>query len=163
MIFKDLVQRLVEIYKQNSYTNDVKRKNMIERFVFYTEYIFKVGVSAYTLCALILLLVPIYIYFVDGGRIVLFNFFFPGTDETTFLGCVINFVLQVLELFFGLVGSAGSDFFFAMLIINVPVMSNILKDNFYEMNEILKEKKIDKLKVHGKFLNIILIYREMAE
>lgn len=163
MVFKDLVKRLIEIYKQNSVTIDLKRKNMINKFVFFTEYLFKIGVSAYLFCALPLVIVPIYFYFVEGESVQILPLYFPGINETTLFGYAIHIVLHIIYLFFGWAGSAGSDFFFALLIINVPLMSNILKDNFDELNGMLKEKKIDTWTVRGKLVNIILIYGEMTE
>lgn len=159
----ELVNKLVSIYKENSFTNDPNRCEMIKLFVFLTEYMFKIGISAYLFACVPLFLTNIYFYFIKGELNPLVPLFIPGIDSNTYHGYIIHYVFHTIVILLGFVGSTCSDFFFAMLIINVPVMSNILKDNFDELNASMAQKKLNASIVHGKFINILLIYREKSQ
>lgn len=58
------------------------------------------------------------------------------------------------------IGSACTDFMFIMIIVNTPVLSNILTDEVQEINGFLRKEEVDVMAATGKFRNILLMHRE---
>lgn len=158
-----LVDKIIDVYRQNSHSNVHKRYMLMNRFCNHTEMIFKLGSALYSLSVISYFLYPIYIYVLDREYMVLLPLYLPGVNEQSISGYTVLITFHIFLLIFGFVGSCASDFLFTMIIINARVMSNILRDNVNELNEILATKNYEKVTMKMKLKNIFLIHQEMTK
>ncbi|XP_031616751.1 putative odorant receptor 83c [Contarinia nasturtii] len=71
--------------------------------------------------------------------------------------------IHTVFIILAVIGSACTDFMFIMLIVNVPVLSNIFNENLSELNEMLREEDMNMLFVKAKLRNILLMHREFCD
>lgn len=158
-----LINKLVEVFKMNAKVTVNGRQEMLERHLTFTELLFKGGVFFYTISTFGYFLYPLYHYHTFNEVIPLVPSYLPGVDENTQTGFIILTIFHLFIIIFGLFGSACIDFNFMMIIVNVPVLANILKDNISEQNEMLIKKKTMPVMIKAKLRNIFLLHREITE
>lgn len=158
-----MIDKIINIYTQNSNIKAFKRYQLCERFTFYTEYIFKIGMSLYSLSVTTYYLYPAYTYITERKLIPIIDLYFPGIDENTPTGYVTYLIFHTTLSVLALIASSCSDFLFTMIIINVPFMATILSENIDELNEILRDEDHDRHFAKMKLRNIILIHKEFNE
>lgn len=158
-----MIRKIIDVYKHNSRTKHRRRQQLCRRFIFYTEFLFKIGVSTYFVAILAFFLYPIYMYFIHDELAPIAPVFLPGIDETTGWGYIVLVFFHTVEMYGAFFGTAGSDLLFAMLIINMPIMARIFSDNVDEFNEFIHEKAYDRLRMKMLFRNILLQHKEIIE
>lgn len=157
-----MIDKIVDIYRQNASSNAYRRYRMCQRFALYTEFIFKIGMVLYLFSVSTYYVYALFVYVMEKKLVMLMYLFFPGLDESTNAGYVVHLVFHIILTTFGFIGSCGSDFCFTMIITNVPLMANILSENIDELNEIVRAKMHDRLHAKMKFRNILLIHKEIT-
>lgn len=158
-----MINKIVDIYKQNSNTKAYKRYRMCRRFTLYTEYIFKIGMVLYFVSISTFYLYPLYVYVTENEVAMIVDLYLPGVDESTIAGLVTHIIFHIILTTAAFMGSTSSDFLFTMIIINVPLMANILSENIDELNEIVRVEKHDRHHAKMKFRNILLIHKDITE
>lgn len=159
----ELVNKLVDIYRVNSEVNNYGRQEMLDRYLMITAYLFKVGLTLYTLATFGYFINPLYQYIVNNEMIPFIFSYFPFVDETTTTGFTIITILHLQQLIEGLLGTACTDFSFTMIIVNVPVLSNIFCDGIKDLNALLKDKRPKLVMIKVRLLNTILQHREITQ
>lgn len=162
-IIVGLVDKLVDIYKVNSKVTAHNRQEMLERYLTFTEYLFKIGLFLYIMATSGYFIYPFYRYVKFNEIIPIIPMFLPFVNEDSTIGFSILTFFHLNAILYGLLGCACSDFSFTMIIVNVPIFSNIIGDNITELNEMLKQKRPDPVLIKAKLRNILLQHQETTE
>lgn len=158
-----LVNKLIGIFRVNSKVITHGRQEMLDRYLTYTEYLFKVGIALYFFASTGYFVYPFYRYKVYNEIIPILPNYLPYVDENTNTGFIILTIFHLNLIVLGALGTACSDLSFTMVIVNVPVLGNIFTDNIKDLNDILKEKRPNLPMMKARLLNIFLQHREIAE
>lgn len=159
----ELVDKLVDIFRINSKVSAHGRQVMLDRFLKYTEYLFKMALSLYVLASGGYFIYPFYRYKTADEMVPVMLSFLPFIDENTTSGYVILFVFHVNLIILGTLGTACSDLSFTMVIVNVPVLGNIFGDNIEDLNETLRDEHQNLRFIKARLMNILLQHREIFE
>lgn len=162
-IIVGLVNKLIDIFKVNTTVMAHDRQAMLERYLIFTEYMFKVGLFLYAFASFGYFIYPIYSYVKFNKIVPILPSYLPFVDEDKTIGFTILTIFHLNVIVYGFLGSSCSDFSFTMVIVNVPILSKITCDNIIELNEILKEMRPNVVMIRAKLRNIILQHQEMAE
>lgn len=109
------------------------------------------------------LLNPLYSHFWHDEIVPLMAIYMPFIDENTTKGFIGLTIMQLVFLVLAVIASAGVDFLFIILIFNMIFFARIFADNVNELNDTVREEKVDHDVIKGKLLNILLIHREIFE
>lgn len=98
------------------------------------------------------------------GEIVPFApIYYPGINEKTVGGFIVLAGYQTLVISMAFVAASACDFLLTLLIINVPIMAELIEMEIQTLNDILSTEKIDVPMVKFKLRNILLMHRETTE
>lgn len=136
---------------------------MFNRFAFYTEIVLKIGITLYFLSTVSFYANLIYTYVFEGEIVAPLPTYFPGVDENSIGGFVVLFGYHSLIMFLGFVAASACDFMFTMLIVNIPVMAELIKMEMGRLNDILTGEKVDAPLMKCTLRNIVLMHRGMTE
>ncbi|XP_065359289.1 odorant receptor 67d-like [Calliphora vicina] len=84
-------------------------------------------------------MVPLYMLIFQNTRIDIMPFIFPFIDTSTDFGFYLTFVLHIICVFFGGYGNFVVDSWLFIYAAHVPLMKNILKCKFDDLDAILEE------------------------
>lgn len=136
------------------------RQRLFQKFATYNFYVVFIGIILYALSAIAYLVYPFIMYYLERKFVPLLTIFVPGVDEKTIDGYITLSCIHIIILLVASLGLAGVDLFYAILLVNIPVMSNLVKIECTDLNALLKEKpKLDYL-WKQKFKNILLMHLE---
>lgn len=90
-----IIDKIVDIYKQNSDIKAYKRYQLCKRFTLYTEYIYKIGVLLYSLSVVTYYAYPLFMYFAENKLLPIVDLFLSGIDETTIIGYITYLVNHI--------------------------------------------------------------------
>lgn len=161
----EIIDQFIDYYKMNAKHKSPKRQQLLQTHAFFTEVLQKGGLFLYFFAGLFYFVEPTYMFLFRNKIIPVFPVFFPYVDETTSSGYIILTMIHIVYLVTAVLGSAVTDFTFIMIIVNIPVLSNIFTDEVNELNKSLedKEEEVDVLQVKGRFRNILFMYRKIFE
>lgn len=162
-IVVEVMDKFIDIYMMNAKTDKRSRQKLLHKYGFYTEVVLKGGFILYCLAVAFYFINPLYSYFFRNEIVALIPLYFPYFDENTKAGFIGISVIHIIFFVVSVVGSACTDFMFIMIIVNVPFLSNIFKDNLSDVNEMLREEEVNILFVKAKLRNILLMHREICE
>lgn len=157
------MDQFIDIFKMNAKNPSRTRQMLMQRHAFITELVLKGGFVLYAMAGLFYFIEPIYAFVYYNEFIPLVPVFFPYIDENTTVGYVILTLIHIIYIALATIASACTDFMFIMIIANIPVLSNIFKDEVKELNETLSEEDADIRVVRGRLRNILLMHRELWE
>lgn len=163
--FKELawmVSFLFEIYKENTKSKNMKIVAMLEKITFYMDVLFKLGAAVYFGCVLLYIVYPIYVYFFEHKIMTIFPYQIPGIDPQTANGYLITTAFQLFGLITGFFGISSSDFFFSLIVLNIPVFPHIIGIQIEELNALLNKENQNVAHVRQTFFNLLLMHREMS-
>lgn len=155
--------KIIMIYEVNAKSKSRKRNIMLQKYSVITEYVFKVGFSLYCLSVLFYFIYPIYVYYEFNEIIPIVPLYLPEVDEQHLKGYIIHLVFHLICMIVTLLASAGSDFVFALIVLNIPIMSSILGDNVDELNRISGDEEPDTLMMKAQLRNILIMHQEMMK
>lgn len=158
-----MINTMHDVYKVNVKTSVFRRKALFDRFAFYTEIVFKCGTILYGLSVLSYFAYPLYMYLMEKKIVTVMPTYIPGIDEDSVGGFVITTGYHIIVLAFGMIAASACDFLFMMIIVNIPVMAELIKMEVQQLNEILTSEKVDMSLMRYKLRNILLMHREMTE
>lgn len=159
----EVMDKITAVYEANSKSTSVKRLKLLKLFSIVTEVVIKGGSAVYCLAGIFYLINPIYSYFWKHELIPLIPVYIIFVDETTKNGFILLTIVHISFMVLTISGTAGTDFMFAMIIVNVPVLSTIFVDNIEELNEMLRADTVNVPLVKVKLKNILLMHREIWE
>lgn len=129
------MDKLVEVVKSSERNQSYKRQKMIQSFIIYTEYLFKIGMTLYISSTSFYFVYPTYKYVFFNEIVPLLALHVPFLNENTATGFVVLTIYQLITICSALIGSACIDFTFAMIVLNLLLMGNILDDDIKTFNE----------------------------
>ncbi|XP_065359859.1 odorant receptor 67d-like [Calliphora vicina] len=139
-------------YKQSLKYNISLVKKLLA-ITFATVLIVSIGVTV----------VPLYMLIFQNIRVDIMPFIFPFIDTSTDFGFYLTFVLHIICVFFGTYGNFIMDSWLFIYAAHVPLMKNILKCKFDDLDGILEEypRNVEKsgqllsdiFKWHQKYIN----------
>lgn len=159
-IIVGMMDKLIEIFAANAKSNSRSRSILINKYALITEIVLIVGCTVYAFAGAFYFLNPIYSYYWRNEIVPLIPIYFPFINENTTGGFILLTSMHVVYVTMAVIASACTDFMFTMIIVNMPVMSNIFSDNIRELNASLREELVDQVFTKAKFKNILLLHRE---
>lgn len=162
-VLKSLMNKQVDIYAANSSNVSSQRAILAQQFSTISEWILKIGFSLYTLAGMFYLLNPLYSYFWLDKIVPLIPIYMPFIDENTQIGFVVLTLMHLQFMILTLVASAAVDFMFIILIFNMLFLAKLFTNDVDELNDTLREEKVDKVVAKAKLLNILLMHQEIFE
>lgn len=157
-----MVDFILAIYKRNIPSKNPKR---IELFHFYSllgEYTFKGGLFCYILAMLGYFVYPAYMYFFEGEIVTLVPIYVPTVDHQTYKGYIITTSFHALLIILCFFGTTGNDFYFAMIIINAPMMAALVEDEVNILNAGLTKKSLKRAEAFQRQRNILQMHSEYS-
>lgn len=153
---------LKSLYAANIKNESPYRRKILEMSATATEYLFYFDFLLYASSGLALNIVPVITYFIRGEIVPIVPLMIPGVDETTLRGMCITTAYHVVTVFFTCYGLAIIDLIYAIPVIHSLMVSELINDEIYQLNEYLVQSKVDRVAVKVKFRNILLMHKEMA-
>lgn len=126
-ILISLMNKDVEIYAANSNIASPNRIMLAQQFSTITEWIFECGFVLYAGSGMFYLLYPLHSYFWLDKTVPIMPLYMPFIDENTTSGFVELTVIHLEFIVTTVIGSAGVDFIFIMLIFNIIFFARIFK------------------------------------
>lgn len=136
---------------------------MFNQFAFYSEIIFKTGAVLYLFIIILYGGLPFYEYFFHHQLVTILPYLIPGINSQTIGGYTATTIFQGFGLCLGYFGIAASDLLYCMIVVNTPLMKNLIEIEVIQLNNVLNSKKPDILQIRFKLRNIILMYIEMQK
>lgn len=158
-----MIDYLNDIYKVNITVKDRRRLEILERFSFSMELVYKLGVCLYIVAGIAFLLNPIYMYWFRGEIVTLGPTFVPGIDEKTPKGYIAVTCFHLILIVFTVIASAATDFLFTLFVVNTPLLATLFRDEVNHLNLLLKDNAADSILVKFKLRNILLMHREIKQ
>jgi len=94
-------------------------------------------------------------------RILVMQFLLPGLDPSTTVGFYLLFPVHVFCLSLGAFGNFASDMYFLTFIGSVPLLKNILRCKFQDLNEMLdSESQPSSNQVRDAVMDIVIWHKE---
>ena len=115
----------------------------------------------YFIAVLVIMGYTLVLIFVFKKRIFIVQFFLPGLDRTSDNGFIIHTILHIFCIFIGSFGNYAGDLFFYIFCIHMPLLKDILRCKFHDMNiaiernlppQLIHKMFIDSLEWHQKYL-----------
>lgn len=159
----EMVDTILDIYKQNAVAVSPKRFDIFERFARYCEIIFKFGNVLYVSAPFLYLIYPFHMYLFENKIVTLLPLFLPKVDEESAIGYGILTVFHLSLLIFALLASSASDFLFIMIITNIPALVKAFGESVKDLNNRLLKEKENVAMTRLMLRNVILMHKEIHE
>lgn len=166
--FLRLIEFIDHLFKVHLKTKSEKRQKLFEKFAVYNYYMIVGALLTYSSTILLFIPYPIYLFIFEDGREPIVSLFIPGVDEKQLNGYLITSTFQMLVAIFTMFGLVCVDSFYAIILLNVPIQSQLIEMECLELNKLLKEddvKKENKKRPHiwkQRFYNILLMHLETS-
>uniref|UniRef100_A0A1I8Q323 Odorant receptor n=1 Tax=Stomoxys calcitrans TaxID=35570 RepID=A0A1I8Q323_STOCA len=133
-----LINELLEIYeKYDKY--DADYRCYLSKSLDTVTYIIKIILVVYAGSVIgIISVVPIY-RLLFHENIFVMQFLLPGIDPETEFGYIVMNCMHCTCIFFGAFGNFAADTFFFTYVSQIPLLANIMKCKFRDLNEELEE------------------------
>lgn len=152
-----------QLFKLNLKTRLIARQNLFQRFANYTFYLVLLGIVIYSLSILPYLVYPVAIYYIEGKLVPIVPIFIPGIDEETVSGFLILSAIHIFIIFAAAFGMASVDIFYAILLVNVPIMARLIEIECTDLNNMLREKSNNSILWKHRFKNILIMHLEATK
>lgn len=158
-----IMDKIIDIYAVNANTTSTTRATLLKNCATLSELVLKGGFVVYCCVGLFYLINPFYSYYVRNELVPMLPLYWPIYDETTTIGFSMLFTNQLIITSLTVIGIGSVDLLFIAMFVNVPVLSTIFRDNIKDLNNILREEKVNELQAKAKLRNILLMHREIWE
>lgn len=134
---------------------------MLNKTGFLIEATFKFFFVLYICADVLIVIYPIYEYYFADNLITFLPYMIPGIDPQTFNGYIATMIFQFTGIVLAYFSLIVSDSYFCMIILNMPLMKNLIEIEVNQINDLLG--KHSALAIKFKLRNIVLMYKEMKE
>ena len=114
-IVVNLVNKLVDIFKVNSSVKAHGRQEMLERYLTFTEYLFKIGIPLYFISTIGYFIYPAYRFIYFRDIIPILPTYLPFVDFHSYAGFIVHLIAHLHFVILAVLGSSCSDFSFTMV------------------------------------------------
>ena len=109
-------------------------------------------------------LYPVYAYFFQHRRELMFGVKIPMVDSSTFNGYIITMIAQLIFEIYGIIGMSAFDSMFMMFIFHTIAFNGLMQVDLKEFSSYLKENDPkERHKVNEKLEEILAKHMEMIE
>lgn len=155
-----LIQFIESMYKKNITTKLPERIDLFRMFSFITKYLFIGLMIIYIISMGTFLTLPIYMYYVENKIVALVPVYFPGINESTFIGYIELLIFHGIVVFLALVGIYAVDFFMVIIAIRSHIFSKLISFEFKQINIDLEEKEPE-IMIWGRIRNVLQMHQEL--
>ncbi|XP_013106741.2 odorant receptor 67d-like [Stomoxys calcitrans] len=154
-----LTEELHRIYaeydeKQAHYRRKLSKSvNLVVKVIKFVFFSYFINVS------LFLMAVPVY-GIIYKEKIFIMQMFIPGLDHTTDFGYYLLISIQLILMLFGGFGTFAADTFLINFITHVPMLKDILRCKFEDLNEALDDENKERTKKYKAILRDILQWHQ---
>lgn len=146
-------------YKYRNHRNNVHLLLLMERIHLISRCIFLL----YCLGGLSYLLHPVYIYWDEHKRDLLFALRLPGIDADSFNGYVITTCTQIAMIVICVFGLAASDVAILLFVCSLAGFVDVFKNELDELNTMLNDEQRDERKIQQKVREICMQHLAVIE
>lgn len=158
-----MVDKIINVYAVNAKTLSRKRFKLLQMLSKITELFLKFGIIGGSCCGMFFIVNPFITYVWLNEMKPMIPIYMPFIDENTMDGFLLLTLIQTVFIVTGVIGTVSVDFLIFMIVLNVPIFSNIFSDNVTELNAILSgdddEDKQTLIKM--KLRNLFFMYDEI--
>lgn len=115
----------------------------------------------YSFCVASFYLSPMIIYFVTGSAEPIMPLFLPGTSPESVTDYCINTVYHIFAIFCAGAVYIFFDVLFAVQVLHVILMTNILRNKIRAINDMVSAKNQSRFEIIVNFRNIMIIHNEI--
>lgn len=155
-----LIQFIESMYKRNITTKLPERIDLFRMFSFITKYLFIGLMIIYIISMGTFLTLSIYMYYVENKIVALVPVYFPGINESTFIGYIELLIFHGIVVFLALVGIYAVDFFMVIIAIHSHIFSKLISFEFKQINIDLEEKEPE-IMIWGRIRNVLQMHQEL--
>lgn len=161
-LISDSMNTVKNIFKENTAESDNKRiLNSIIKGIYI---IVKIVLTTYTLALIVVVLTPIVMYVIYGEETMLLPAQLPSISDKTYYGRIILTAFHLTGIYFEFIGGSGSDMGSISLLLNGFVMSELIRNEFDRLENMLKNKqKYSTKQIQFTVRNIILMHRDFRK
>lgn len=160
--FLKMITFIENLFKLHIKSKSQVRLQLFQRFAFYTDLIVNLAKIMYFGSPFLVLPYPVYMYYFHDQRIPLIALYIPGIDENTTTGYCILICIQFVLMVITAVGMNAVDVFYAVILCNVPILAQLIKDEINQLNSTLASNPSDTHTWKFKFQNILKMKRESS-
>lgn len=150
------IEFMDNVYKMNNNQISLNR-NVLEKATKIVIFIYKVLFVLYTSVMIGMVFMPIVAHIWTGETIYILPAQIPGIDEASTIGYQLTAVYHTVMILIALMGTFISDFSIVGFLMNAWSLSQLFRNGFSELNDLMMNDKHDV--VHRKFLIRNLLQR----
>lgn len=134
------------------------RCQLFEQFGNYNYFVVIIGIILYTLSAFSYIVYVIAMYLFKNELVPLVPLFVSGIDETHFSDFILLTCIHVTILIIAIIGMIATDTLYAIILLNVPIISKLIEIECIDLNQQLIEIPKDTFAWKGRFKKILLMH-----
>lgn len=129
---------ITAIYKDHEYKEDHYRQHLDDRLTL-VKRIMYVLLQIYFILTMALLSVPVFYQLILKNRIEVYHLLIPGVPNDTEWGSIVHQLFHMLCACLGSFGNFASDTMCFLIVAHIPLMKNIIKCKFDDLNATLSQ------------------------
>ncbi|XP_030571434.1 odorant receptor 67d [Drosophila novamexicana] len=116
----------------------------------------------YTSLVTFMICYPLFHFVAYNQKLMVLHFLVPGIDHNSDSGHLMLITLHIMCLIFGAFGNFGGDMYLFLFIINVPLLKDIFRVKFEELNElVLQNDKYEEM--HSIFWELLAWHQKYVK
>lgn len=157
-----MVDKIIDVYAANKAHVSRKRHKLLQMLSTLTELFLKFGIVCGFCCGMVFIINPFVTYVWLNEMRPMIPIYLPFIDENSMGGFVLLTLIQIIFIVTGVIGTVSVDFLVFMIVLNVPIFSNIFSDNVCDLNDILNGNDDDRpVLMKTKLRNLFFMYDEI--
>lgn len=160
---RDSINQTIDFLKQIYETNlkTLENQRVLVNFTKILRTCVKLIIFNYTFCVSSFYLSPVIIYSVTGSADPIMPLFLPGTSPDSMVGFTISTIYHLFAIFCAGAVYIFFDVLFAVQVLHVILMSNILRNKICAINEMVTAKNPSHPEIIVNFRNVLIIHNEI--
>ncbi|XP_070064397.1 odorant receptor 67d isoform X2 [Drosophila virilis] len=116
----------------------------------------------YTSIVTAMICYPLFHFIAYNQKLMVLQFLVPGIDHNSDSGHLMLITLHIMCLIFGAFGNFGGDMYLFLFITNVPLLKDIFKVKFEELNELLLQN-VKYEEMHSMFWELLAWHQKYVK
>lgn len=159
-IIRDLSDKIVEFHE---IAWNLSSRKIFEKYSGYCVIVCKICNWLYAVCGVFTILNPIAVKLSTGNLVLPYGFKLPFIDEFSFFGYLINLLHHLTQDFLVVFGFMTSDGLYAIIVIHVYCVFDVLIQSLDELHEAInkKTKNEETLEIRRKLKSIVKLHQQL--
>ena len=132
-----------------------------EKYSTYFIWACKICNSLYVLVGIVTISNPVVVKLWTGNLVLPYGFKLPMIDETSLFGYVINYCHHLLQDFIFVSGFFYSDCLYAIIVLQVYCVFDVVIQMLEELNEMIGQKGLPRKAIEQKLVSIIQLHQRL--